>query len=254
MARATADQRAALGRHAPRIIFLHGGGQNAHTWDTVIVGLGEPALAVDLPGHGHSGWREDGDYSPQNNAAALAPVLQRSRTGGRPRGGHVVGRADRDTAGRGRTRPGGRTRPRRRHPLGAAAARRADRRTAGHGGADAGRAGVPQLPGHAGPDHRRGAAPRGEGAAPRRVPQLPPARQRQLDVALRRHPQGPRLRRSVGRRRRALRADHPDPRRHVGLRHRRGRRRTQPGAQSISARPMSWRIRATRCKATSRAR
>lgn len=59
----------------PRIIFLHGGGQNAHTWDTVIVGLGEPALAVDLPGHGHSDWREDGDYSPQNNAAALAPVL-----------------------------------------------------------------------------------------------------------------------------------------------------------------------------------
>ena len=61
--------------HTPRVVFLHGGGQNAHTWDTVIVGLGEPALAVDLPGHGHSGWREDGDYSPQNNAAALAPVL-----------------------------------------------------------------------------------------------------------------------------------------------------------------------------------
>ncbi|OBF86152.1 hydrolase [Mycobacterium sp. 852002-51163_SCH5372311] len=60
----------------PRIIFLHGGGQNAHTWDTVIVGLGEPALAVDLPGHGHSAWREDGDYSPQHNAAALEPVLQ----------------------------------------------------------------------------------------------------------------------------------------------------------------------------------
>ncbi len=60
----------------PRIVFLHGGGQNAHTWDTVIVGVGEPALAVDLPGHGHSAWREDGDYSPQNNAAALAPVLR----------------------------------------------------------------------------------------------------------------------------------------------------------------------------------
>lgn len=63
------------GDSSPRVIFLHGGGQNAHTWDTVIVGLGEPALAVDLPGHGHSGWREDGNYSPQNNAAALAPVL-----------------------------------------------------------------------------------------------------------------------------------------------------------------------------------
>ncbi|ORB90246.1 alpha/beta fold hydrolase [Mycobacterium persicum] len=64
------------GGAAPRVIFLHGGGQNAHTWDTVIVGLGEPALAVDLPGHGHSGWREDGDYSPQHNADALAPVLR----------------------------------------------------------------------------------------------------------------------------------------------------------------------------------
>jgi pimeloyl-ACP methyl ester carboxylesterase len=63
------------GDSAPRIIFLHGGGQNAHTWDTVIVGLGQPALAVDLPGHGHSAWREDGNYSAQNNAAALAPVL-----------------------------------------------------------------------------------------------------------------------------------------------------------------------------------
>src|SRR5947209_15932049 len=64
------------GATPPRIVFLHGGGQNAHTWDTVIVGLGEPALAVDLPGHGHSAWREDGDYSPHHNAAALTPVLR----------------------------------------------------------------------------------------------------------------------------------------------------------------------------------
>lgn len=64
------------GGSAPRIVFIHGGGQNAHTWDTVIVGLGEPALAVDLPGHGHSAWREDGDYSPQHNADALLPILR----------------------------------------------------------------------------------------------------------------------------------------------------------------------------------
>ena len=63
------------GDSSPRVVFLHGGGQNAHTWDTVIVGLGQPVLAVDLPGHGHSAWREDGNYSPQNNAAAVAPVL-----------------------------------------------------------------------------------------------------------------------------------------------------------------------------------
>ncbi|MEW2479497.1 alpha/beta hydrolase [Mycobacterium sp. NPDC049093] len=65
-----------FGTAAPRIVFLHGGGQNAHTWDTVILGLGEPALAVDLPGHGRSAWREDGDYGPKLNAASLIPVLE----------------------------------------------------------------------------------------------------------------------------------------------------------------------------------
>ncbi len=63
------------GDSSPQVVFFHGGGQNAHTWDTVIVGLGVPALAIDLPGHGHSAWREDGDYSPQHNAAAIAPVI-----------------------------------------------------------------------------------------------------------------------------------------------------------------------------------
>jgi pimeloyl-ACP methyl ester carboxylesterase len=60
----------------PRVVFLHGGGQNAHTWDTVILGLGVPALAVDLPGHGRSAWREDGDYGPRLNAETLRPVLR----------------------------------------------------------------------------------------------------------------------------------------------------------------------------------
>ncbi|PJE23590.1 MAG: alpha/beta hydrolase [Mycobacterium sp.] len=76
--RVTAGDVSALrwGGSDPRVVFLHGGGQNAHTWDTVIVGLGESALAVDLPGHGHSSWREDGDYSPHHNADALAPALR----------------------------------------------------------------------------------------------------------------------------------------------------------------------------------
>ncbi len=65
-----------FGDASPRVVFLHGGGQNAHTWDTVIVGLGEPALAVDLPGHGRSAWRDDGDYGPKQNAATLTPVLR----------------------------------------------------------------------------------------------------------------------------------------------------------------------------------
>src|SRR5690606_7727110 len=32
------------------VVFVHGSAQNAHTWDTVILALDRPALAVDLPG------------------------------------------------------------------------------------------------------------------------------------------------------------------------------------------------------------
>ncbi|BBY85864.1 alpha/beta fold hydrolase [Mycolicibacterium tokaiense] len=65
-----------FGESPPRVVFLHGGGQNAHTWDTVILGLGEPALAIDLPGHGRSAWREDGDYGPKLAAASIIPLLR----------------------------------------------------------------------------------------------------------------------------------------------------------------------------------
>ena len=76
------DQCAQMGRRAAAVVFLHGGGQNAHTWDTVIVGLGEPALAVDLPGHGRSAWRDDGDYGPMHNAETAA--ARAARMGTRP--------------------------------------------------------------------------------------------------------------------------------------------------------------------------
>src|SRR5262245_40652037 len=40
-----------------KYVFIHGGAQNAHTWDTTILAMGRPnAIAVDLPGHGHSDW------------------------------------------------------------------------------------------------------------------------------------------------------------------------------------------------------
>ena len=64
------------GGEPPEVVFLHGGGQNAHTWDTVILGLGVPALAIDLPGHGRSAWREDGDYGPALAAEKIIPVLR----------------------------------------------------------------------------------------------------------------------------------------------------------------------------------
>lgn len=57
------------GSGSPVVTFLHGAGLNAHTWDTTILAMGLPALAIDLPGHGDSSWREDMAYV----ARALAP-------------------------------------------------------------------------------------------------------------------------------------------------------------------------------------
>src|SRR5690606_30916865 len=57
-----------IGDGAPELTLLHGAGLNAHTWDSVALLLGRPALMIDLAGHGDSSWRTDLDYSP----AALA--------------------------------------------------------------------------------------------------------------------------------------------------------------------------------------
>ncbi|MEY2474416.1 MAG: hypothetical protein QOK28_3745 [Actinomycetota bacterium] len=71
------------GSGPPEIALIHGGAQNAHTYDTVALALDRPLVCVDLPGHGHSDWRDDHDYSPVANAtdvavalAALAPVAR----------------------------------------------------------------------------------------------------------------------------------------------------------------------------------
>lgn len=60
----------------PEFVFLHGGGQNAHTWDTVALALDRPLLAIDLPGHGHSDdVAADADLSPRAFARDVAPVI-----------------------------------------------------------------------------------------------------------------------------------------------------------------------------------
>jgi pimeloyl-ACP methyl ester carboxylesterase len=63
------------GTGEPRLVLVHGSGQNAHTWDTVALALNIPLLAVDLPGHGHSSWRDDATYSPQSMAQDIAQVI-----------------------------------------------------------------------------------------------------------------------------------------------------------------------------------
>ncbi|MGH3217169.1 MAG: alpha/beta fold hydrolase [Streptosporangiaceae bacterium] len=75
------------GSGEPEIVYLHGGAQNAHTWDAVALAVGRPALALDLPGHGHSSWRQDRNYSPRANADAVAEVIADRA----PQAGLVVG-------------------------------------------------------------------------------------------------------------------------------------------------------------------
>jgi pimeloyl-ACP methyl ester carboxylesterase len=64
------------GTSPPELVLLHGGAQNAHTWDTVALALGVALVAIDLPGHGHSGWRDDGAYTPTNLADDVAIVVR----------------------------------------------------------------------------------------------------------------------------------------------------------------------------------
>lgn len=75
------------GAGEPELVLVHGGAQNAHTWDTVALALGRPLVAVDLPGHGHSDWRDDRAYNPRNMADDLAVVV----TALAPRAAGVVG-------------------------------------------------------------------------------------------------------------------------------------------------------------------
>lgn len=65
------------GSAEPELFFLHGGAQNAHTWDTVMLALDRPAVAVDLPAHGHSDGGREGSLGLDDNAADVAAVVRR---------------------------------------------------------------------------------------------------------------------------------------------------------------------------------
>jgi pimeloyl-ACP methyl ester carboxylesterase len=64
------------GRSDPGLVFLHGGAQNAHTWDTVALALDRPLVAIDLPGHGHSDGGRSGSLALQDNADDVATVVR----------------------------------------------------------------------------------------------------------------------------------------------------------------------------------
>jgi pimeloyl-ACP methyl ester carboxylesterase len=64
------------GDDPPVVTFLHGAGLNAHTWDTTILALDLPALAIDLPGHGDSSWRADAAYTGRVLAPDVAAGIE----------------------------------------------------------------------------------------------------------------------------------------------------------------------------------
>ena len=63
------------GDGSPELVLFHGGAQNAHTWDTVAMVLKRPLLAVDLPGHGRSDWRDDHAYLPPELADDVCSIV-----------------------------------------------------------------------------------------------------------------------------------------------------------------------------------
>ena len=65
------------GESEPELVLIHGGAQNAHTWDTVALALGRPLVAVDLPGHGHSDHRPGHNYGPASMADDVAVALEK---------------------------------------------------------------------------------------------------------------------------------------------------------------------------------
>jgi pimeloyl-ACP methyl ester carboxylesterase len=64
------------GEGDPELVFLHGGAQNAHTWDTVALALGRPLVALDLPGHGHSDGGRSGSIGITENAEDIATAMR----------------------------------------------------------------------------------------------------------------------------------------------------------------------------------
>jgi pimeloyl-ACP methyl ester carboxylesterase len=64
------------GDEPAELVLIHGGGQNAHTWDTVALALGRPLVAIDLPGHGHSDAGPDGPFSYRRHCDDVAAAIE----------------------------------------------------------------------------------------------------------------------------------------------------------------------------------
>src|SRR5439155_7594654 len=69
------------GAGRPRVLFLHGGGLTAHTWDLVCLALRADyhCLALDLRGHGDSDWSPTQEYDLDDNVGDLEAFLAGQR-------------------------------------------------------------------------------------------------------------------------------------------------------------------------------
>ena len=85
----------------PPVVFLHGGGLNAHTWDIVCAALRRErhCLALDQRGHGESEWSPEMDYATESHAGDLERVRGRAEARALRAGRDVAGRGERGWRG-----------------------------------------------------------------------------------------------------------------------------------------------------------
>jgi pimeloyl-ACP methyl ester carboxylesterase len=64
-------------RGLPPVVFLHGGGLNAHTWDLVcaVLRIEHHCVALDQRGHGESEWSPQMDYSTESHVGDLEAFI-----------------------------------------------------------------------------------------------------------------------------------------------------------------------------------
>ncbi|MBB5783231.1 alpha/beta fold hydrolase [Nonomuraea jabiensis] len=65
----------AWGSGPPEVVLLHAAGGSARDWDGPLAGLGRPALALDLPGHGRSS-RHSSAYAPRKLVLPIAEAIR----------------------------------------------------------------------------------------------------------------------------------------------------------------------------------
>jgi pimeloyl-ACP methyl ester carboxylesterase len=73
------------------LALLHGGAQNAHTFDTVALALQRPLVAIDLAGHGHSDAAPYPSSAVTSHAIDVARALEQLLDGPRPLVGMSLG-------------------------------------------------------------------------------------------------------------------------------------------------------------------